>query len=314
MAGMAGKFFDPFQGHTVSYEVTEPVVDLSRFVQRAGDEFRLSGVLGNREHWMKARAGDHTSRSTHSIFGVMPKSGFIYAIDISMPDATARSLERHLLTHLRAGRYKEVKYFNILNRHWNRQNGFRFAQSSGDHHLHVSIMPGHERGHSTLLSDFTSGKVPERVMPPAPVIQGVRRLFDPSRVDGTEMSKIEDEKGHVLASDLALAPASVLVNKTLDDKPNPLYTALVPGFGGRESKVQAEIVELIVWIISTGSFHWGKKFNRGTVLATRELDNEGIGVLRDLTLKAGGKWDPFHPLDTFTMLGFTDQWRKSTPS
>jgi hypothetical protein len=289
-------------------------VDLVRFVAKAGDEFTLSGVLGNREHWMKAKAGDHTSRSTHSIFGVAPKSGWIYGIDVSMRDATASRLERHLLNNLRAGRYKEVKYFNILNRHWHRRNGFKSALSSGDHHLHVSIMPGHEQGHSTLLSDFTSGKAPTPLAAPPPVIQGVKRLFDPGRVDGTEMSKIVDENGRVLASDLALAPIAVLAEKTLSGKPNPLYTPLVPGFGGPQSKVQAEIVELIVWIISTNSLHWNQKFNRGSVLEARELDSVGLGVLRDLTLKAGGKWDPAHPKDTFAMLGFTEQWRKPTPS
>jgi hypothetical protein len=314
MVATAGNFFDPFHGQTVSYQVAGPVVDLLRFVEKGRDEFTLSGVLGNRAHWMKKRAGDHTSRSTHSIFGVMPKSGWIYAIDISMRDATASRLERYMLTHLRAGRYKEVKYFNILNRHWHRQNGFRSAESSGDHHLHVSIMPDYERSHSTLLSNFTSGKAPAGAALPPPVIRGVRRLFDPGRVDGTEMSKIVDEKGHVLASDLALAPVSVLVNKTLGGKPNLLYAPLVPGFGGPQSKVQAEIVELIAWIISTGSLHWGKKFNRDAVLTARELDSVGLGVLRDLTVKAGGAWDPFHPRDTFVMLGFTDQWRKPTPS
>lgn len=155
MALTGGRVFDVFHGRTVTWKPAGPVVAEFTFIAGASG-YRLLGVVGDAGHWSIRNGGDHTSRSTHStIVGgrtVHPKSGFVYAIDLRVPEPAR--FERWFLKQLRAGRYPNMKYFNILNRHWNRKRGWADAVFSKDDHLHLSFIPGAERANSTILRDY----------------------------------------------------------------------------------------------------------------------------------------------------------------
>lgn len=152
MALSGGVVYNPHTGRNVSWKPAGPVVDFWNFISsHKAQGFSCLGVLGNAYHL--SRTGDHTPWSNHTTPGnVWPRVGWVYAIDVNfsrLPD-----FERWLLAALRAGKYKEVKYWNILNRHWNVSNRFKSAFYSGDHHLHMSFMPGWENGRSSILVDF----------------------------------------------------------------------------------------------------------------------------------------------------------------
>ena len=55
-----------------------------------------------------------------------------------MPSSKMSWVEKRVLELARSGQLPQLKYFNILNRHWNWQNGFRTPTYSADHHLHLS--------------------------------------------------------------------------------------------------------------------------------------------------------------------------------
>jgi len=161
-----GTFWDPYYDRLVTWRPAGPIVDFDRFVDERA-EFSLLGILGDNSHWNKPYAGDHTSRSTHSVLinGVRtyPAAGWVYAIDIGAADAILAALRDWLLAELHAGRAGEIKYFNVLGLHYHRDAGW-VPTSSGDHHLHISIMPGWETKRSTLLADFWAhhtGQTPE---------------------------------------------------------------------------------------------------------------------------------------------------------
>lgn len=138
------------------------VVKAFAFATRIGtDAYRCLGVIGNLSHLRSGNPGDHTPYSTHdtTVNGrhYVPKKGFVYAIDLNVPDPA--KFESWFLGRLRGGFYPWVKYWNIRHHHWNRRivvGGKPFARSSysGDDHLHVSGMPGDEYTVADFLADY----------------------------------------------------------------------------------------------------------------------------------------------------------------
>lgn len=155
---------------TLSWRPVAPVAKAYQFVTRSGtDAYRCLGVIGNQAHLAASNPGDHTPYSTHDTWvggkHYVPKRGWVYAIDLLVPEPA--KFEKWFLSRLRAGHYPQVKYWNILHRHWNRRTvkaGKPFAKSSysADHHLHLSIMPDGEYAPIDPLGDYeyfrTTGK------------------------------------------------------------------------------------------------------------------------------------------------------------
>lgn len=167
MATMIGTrtYHNPRNGNDEPAVVVAPVAKMFEFATSSGaDEYVCLGVVGNRKHLLATIPGDHTWYSQHSTFRtvggptISPKHGWIYAGDWTVPDMA--KFERWLLARLRAGVYVDVvKYFNILNRHWNRKavragKMFAYSSYSGDRHLHLSIMPGSEYTAVDLFGDY----------------------------------------------------------------------------------------------------------------------------------------------------------------
>jgi hypothetical protein len=107
------------------------------------------GDLGNSTH--QAGSGDHTLWSSHAGKYGYPTQGYVHAHDTSMSTANKLLFEKWLRNEIRAGRCKGIKYFNVLNRHWNMQTwsnyyamqrGTLAPKYSGDVHLHVSYENG----------------------------------------------------------------------------------------------------------------------------------------------------------------------------
>lgn len=152
---------------TLSWRPVAPVAKAYEFVTRhASDAYRCLGVIGNWSHLSSANPGDHTPYSSHDTWvggrHYVPKRGWVYAIDLLVPEAS--KFERWFLSRLRAGVYPQVKYWNILYRHWNRRvvragKPFAAASSSGDHHLHISFMPGAELAVIDVLGDYERYRV-----------------------------------------------------------------------------------------------------------------------------------------------------------
>lgn len=147
---------------TLSWVPVAPVAKAYEFMtRRSTDQYRCLGVVGDWAHLTASYPGDHTPYSTHDVrIGgkhYVPKRGFVYAIDAYVPDMA--KFEKWFLGRLRAGHYRAVKYWNCLNRHWHRtvtKSGVPFAKSSysGDHHLHISIMPGSEYDPVDIMGDY----------------------------------------------------------------------------------------------------------------------------------------------------------------
>lgn len=129
-----------------------PVVDMFAWLEaHAAEGFGISGVYGNFDHWNKLRAGDHTNRTTHDLWGVLPAvtgtdnvtRRFVGAIDYKLPAAWMARYETWCVAELRAKRAPWVKYMNINGHHYHRESNY--AQStSGDYHVHESFAPGYE--------------------------------------------------------------------------------------------------------------------------------------------------------------------------
>lgn len=151
-----GRVWDTWYGRWASWRPIGPVVDSWRVVDAVA-ELTLGGVVGNTGHWNRPDGGDHTSRSTHGITinGVytLPAPGWVYAIDVGATDTVLAAARDWILTEVFLGRLPELKYFNVLGKHYHRARGW-MPVDSGDHHLHLSIMPGWETRHSSLLADF----------------------------------------------------------------------------------------------------------------------------------------------------------------
>lgn len=167
---------DTYYNRDVPWKPVGPVVDEYAFyTANSKDGYICLGVVGNAAHWNHKLTGDHTSRSSHStIVGgktVHPKPGWVYAIDGRVPEP--EKFERWFRKQLNAGTYPNVKYWNILHRHWNRKLGWDKAVYSGDDHLHISFIPGCEYADSSILADYEryrTGKpaTPTPAKPPTP--------------------------------------------------------------------------------------------------------------------------------------------------
>ena len=199
-----GTYRNPRTGRAESARVSAPVAKMYEYATRSGkDAYRCLGVVGNTSHLLARTPGDHTWFSKHSTFRkpggptVYPKRGWIYAGDWIVPEMA--KFERWLLARLRAGYYTRlIKYFNILNRHWNRKamrggKMFAYANYSPDHHFHCSWMPGAEFAIVDLFADYEhfrdigrnrlpspaarpESKAPAKPAGPDPVDAAVRKL------------------------------------------------------------------------------------------------------------------------------------------
>lgn len=147
---------------TLSWRPVALVAKAYQFITaHAKQGYRCLGVIGNSAHLLAGSPGDHTPYSTHDIWvggkHYVPKRGWVYAIDVIVPEPA--KFEKWFLSRLRAGAYKQIKYWNILHRHWNRRivkAGKPFARSSysGDVHLHLSVMPGSEYAIVDIFADY----------------------------------------------------------------------------------------------------------------------------------------------------------------
>jgi peptidoglycan hydrolase-like protein with peptidoglycan-binding domain len=171
------------------------------YTRQPDDRYVCLGVFGNWSHLTARNPGDHTPFSEHDVWiggkHYVPKVGTVYAIDGRVPEP--EKFEKWFLGRLRAGYYPGVKYFNINNRHWARQvvvAGKPFGRSSrsGDDHLHVSGMPGHEYTVFDFLSDFevlrTTGrnvgdKPPAKAAPKPSAIDVAARKLRPGLMKGS---------------------------------------------------------------------------------------------------------------------------------
>lgn len=167
-----GVAHDTYYNRDVSWRPVGPVVDEYAFyTANSKDGYICLGVVGNASHWNHKNAGDHTSRSSHStVIGgktVYPKPGWVYAIDGRVPEP--EKFERWFVKQLRAGKYRNVKYWNILHRHWNQKLGWAKATYSSDDHLHISFDPGSEYDDSSILADYEAYRTGKPTAPkPAP--------------------------------------------------------------------------------------------------------------------------------------------------
>jgi hypothetical protein len=129
-----------------------PVVDMYAWLEaHATEGFVISGVYGSYDHWSKPRAGDHTNRTTHDLWGTLPASTgtdnvirrYVGAIDYKLPSGWMSRYESWCVAELRANHAPWVKYMNINGHHYHRETGYGQA-SSGDYHVHESFAPGFE--------------------------------------------------------------------------------------------------------------------------------------------------------------------------
>lgn len=107
------------------------------------------GDIGDNTH--QAGSGDHTTRSTHIGKYGYPTQGVVHAIDTGMTETNLDLAETFIRRSWRRGELSGIKYFNVLNRHWNIQTWANWESAkagtlqprySGDHHLHLSMENG----------------------------------------------------------------------------------------------------------------------------------------------------------------------------
>lgn len=129
-----------------------PVVDCFAWLEaHKAEGFAIAGVYGNNEHWNKKNAGGHTNRSTHALWGVLPKAThtdnvtrrYVPAIDYKLPDAWMARYQAWYIKALRANRFPYIQYVNINGHHYNRASGYA-QESSTDWHVHEHYAPGFE--------------------------------------------------------------------------------------------------------------------------------------------------------------------------
>jgi hypothetical protein len=157
-----------------------------------------------------AGAGDHTPYSTHVGKRGYPTQGEIHAIDVGMTDELLRDAETFLRRGWRKGMFWDVKYFNVLGRHWNNQtaSAWKAAQAgttkpraSGDHHLHLSMENG--TGGGDILALFVrwlangrrfDDEIPKPAPTPVAVEEGddmAPTVFGPLRVPTVVGERVE---------------------------------------------------------------------------------------------------------------------------
>lgn len=107
------------------------------------------GTIGDTSH--QKGAGDHTPWSTHVGKYGYPTQGQVHAQDVGASDYMLDLIETFIRRSWRRGELSGLKYFNVLNRHWNiqswtswnqAQNGTIQPTYSSDHHLHLSMENG----------------------------------------------------------------------------------------------------------------------------------------------------------------------------
>jgi peptidoglycan hydrolase-like protein with peptidoglycan-binding domain len=185
MATLAGSRIRTPRG-MLSWQPAAFVAKAFEFITASStDKYVLLGVIGNWAHLTASNPGDHTPYSEHDLWlsgkHYVPKKGFVYAIDAKVPEPA--KFEAWFLGRLRAGFYPGIKYWNINHRHWARRvvvAGKPFGKSSrsGDDHLHLSGMPGHEYAVFDVLGDYehwrTTGRNRgDKPKPPTPAQPGV---------------------------------------------------------------------------------------------------------------------------------------------
>lgn len=107
------------------------------------------GDIGDDSH--QAGSGDHTTHSTHIGKYGYPTQGVVHAIDTGMTSADLGLAERFIRLSWMRGELTGIKYFNVINRHWNIQTWDNYKKAkagtlqprySPDHHLHLSMENG----------------------------------------------------------------------------------------------------------------------------------------------------------------------------
>ncbi|GLZ81418.1 hypothetical protein Afil01_62250 [Actinorhabdospora filicis] len=133
----ARSFRDPKTGTKLSVRIVQPVCDDANYMADVL-KWPLLGIIGNTQHWQDVPAGDHTARSTHVGRKGAPLRGWVYAIDIGVPEARKTWVRDQILKLARSGELPQLKYFNIAGRHYNQNNNFSSYVRSDDQHLHLS--------------------------------------------------------------------------------------------------------------------------------------------------------------------------------
>lgn len=178
-----------------------PVADCFAFLEAHKTEgFGISGVYGNNEHWNKKNAGGHTNRSTHALWGVLPKAThtdnvtrrYVPAIDYKLPDAWMARYQSWYVAALRANRFPYIQYINVNGHHYNRASGYA-QEFSTDWHVHEHYAPGFEVKKVILpLAAFYN----EVMHPEAPAeeddMDDKTIIPQPKRADGTPLITYPD--------------------------------------------------------------------------------------------------------------------------
>lgn len=127
--------------------------------QVTNPELAPLGDIGDNAH--QSGGGDHTLNSTHRGKRGYPTQGQIHAWDMGGPDWLLDLYETFVRRSWRRGELYDIKYINVLNRHWNIQTipnwnaaraGTLTARYSGDRHGHTSQENG--SGDSDLIRRF----------------------------------------------------------------------------------------------------------------------------------------------------------------
>jgi hypothetical protein len=181
--------------------------------------FQPLGEYGDSGH--QAGAGDHTYHSTHRGKYGYPTQGVVHAIDIGASYSVLLSLEYWIRREIRFGRLKGLKYFNVLNRHWNYQTWTNYNMAKGgtlrpkysvDHHLHLSFENGSIDGNllSRYLAYRTGATVSGDDMP-SPADLWNYKIGSPTLYTGTRAAGDLLKQGY--ANSLALNEIEAKVTK-----------------------------------------------------------------------------------------------------
>jgi hypothetical protein len=288
----------------VAYRLSAAVAANLKVVKANG--WKNLGTIGNKSHLMGS--GDHTPWSTHGGRSGRPQRGIVHAHDIGMSDAHLVLLEKWLRAQWRNGAAGEVKYVNILNRHWNLQTqaGWAKAKSgqirptrSTDHHLHLSYEPSVALAYNgePLLGRFAQWLKGSGSRPVQPGAGLSGRLG--------EVSKLPPRPS--LASQL----------RTTDVYEVPAWNVaqvlrVVPGHGGPENRGQQELVGAVLAAVRTlapGTW-WPRVRDTSPEWIRGEFGPSSVAMLKDVTTSFGGKWNPQQPVDTLLAVGFKPgQWK-----
>lgn len=186
-------FRDPKTGKNLTIRIIQPVCDDANYMANTL-KWPLLGIIGNDQHWLDVPAGDHTARSTHTGRKGAPKRGWVYAIDVGVPDARKVWVRNQILKLARDGSLPQLKYFNISGRHYNQNNNFSSYVWSGDQHLHLSYERTYEESTGRgILRAIHGGQNVTLDKTDVDKIAHVDGVFDAPRVaeDGSAVSDKE---------------------------------------------------------------------------------------------------------------------------